>query len=193
MPPIDILAEKKRLRAHFLALRAQIPPAKKAELDRALCRAVAAHPAFDACETLLCFAPVRDEPDLTALYRSAREKGKKTAFPRCTGTQMTFHTVPSENDLEKGRFGIPTPPEEAPLAALTAHTLCLVPALSAAKNGARLGYGGGFYDRFLEHSPEVVTLLPIYSTLLCDTLPCEPTDQKIRYILTEKGELPQDA
>ena len=192
MPLADIIAEKKRLRAHFLALRAQIPTAKKAALDAALCRSVAAHPAFAACDVLLCFAPVRDEPDLTDLYRLARELNKQTAFPRCTGTQMSFHTVASEDALEKGRFGIPTPKKEAPLAALGSRTLCLVPALSATRDGARLGYGGGFYDRFLESFPGI-SLLPLYSALVCDTLPLEPTDQVIRHILTEKGELPQDA
>lgn len=188
----DLIAEKKALRARFSALRASIPTAKKSAMDAALCRALAAHTSFLECDVLLCFFPVRDEPDLTALYRLARERGKKTAFPRCTGKQMTFHLVQSESELETGRFGIPTPPENAPLVACDTRTLCIVPALAAAKDGARLGYGGGFYDRFLEHFAGTA-ILPIYSALLCDALPREKTDLTIPYILTEKGETEYDA
>lgn len=187
----DILAQKKQLRKEHLALRAGLSATQKAALDAALCREIAAHPAFLCCDVLLCFFPVRDEPDLTAFYQLARKRGVKTAFPRCTGSKMTFHVVADEQELVEGRFGIRAPREDAPLADLTAHTLCLVPALAATKAGVRLGYGGGFYDRFLPDFPGT-TLLPIYSMLIRDTLPCEPTDQRIRYILTEKGDLAQD-
>ena len=192
MQVTDLTAKKKQLRAHFSALRAAIPSNEKAVLDAALCHAVAAHPAFLACNTLLCFFPVRDEPNFTALYELARKRGVKTAFPRCVDTQMTFHTVCDESELVMGRFGIPTPPESAPLATCDKHTLCLMPALAVSKDGTRLGYGGGFYDRFLEHF-EGSTLLPIYSTLACDALPREQTDKIPQYILTEKGELRKDA
>lgn len=184
----DIIAEKKRLRAHFSAIRAAIPAAEKAALDAALCHAIAAHPAFADCDTLLCFSPVRDEPNFTALYELARKRGVKTAFPRCVGAQMTFHVIQDENELEKARFGIQAPRESAPLATCTARTLCLLPALSVARDGTRLGYGGGFYDRFLADFSGV-TLLPIYSTLVCDALPREQTDIPVSHILTEKGEL----
>ena len=184
----DILTQKKLLRTRFLALRANIPPEQKAALDAALCREIAAHPTFLACDTMLCFSPVRDEPNFAALYQLARERGIKTAFPRCVGTQMSFHLIASDTALEVGRFGIPTPPKDAPLATCSTRSLCLVPALAATKNGLRLGYGGGFYDRYLPGFPGT-TLLPIYSALLCDALPCEETDQTVDFILTEKGEL----
>jgi 5-formyltetrahydrofolate cyclo-ligase len=188
----DILAQKKQLRAQFSALRAGIPAEQKAAWDAALCREIATHPAFLACDELLCFFPVRDEPNFTALYQLARERGVKTAFPRCTGVQMSFHVVKDERELEPGRFGIPTPREDAPLAACTSRTLCLLPALAATKKGLRLGYGGGFYDRFLPGFPGTA-MLPIYGVLLCDALPCEQTDRTADLILTEKGELTQNA
>ena len=188
----DLTAEKKHLRAHFSALRASIPSDEKTALDAALCRAITEHPAFLACDTLLCFSPVRDEPDLTALYKLARERGIKTAFPRCVGTQMTFHVVQNESELLRGRFGIPTPQDGAPQVVCDTRTLCLLPALAVSKDGTRLGYGGGFYDRFLACFAGT-SLLPIYSTLVCDALPREQTDITPAYILTEKGELTQHA
>jgi len=187
----DLIAQKKSLRTQYLALRTSIPMTEKTTLDAALCREIAAHPTFLACDLLLCFFPVRGEPDLRDLYQLARERGIKTAFPRCVGTQMTFHTVESENELQEGRFGIRAPYADAPLATCSARTLCLVPALAAARDGTRLGYGGGFYDRFLPRFPGIA-LLPIYSALICDALPREQTDRTVHHILSEKGEITQN-
>lgn len=184
--PITIPEQKKAMRAAYLALRASLP--HKRELDLALCREIAAHSTFRNCDTLLAFAPTKGEPDLMPLYRLALEKGVSVAFPRCTGKQMSFHTVSELSKLSPGRFGILTPSEDAPMPSLGAHTLCLLPALAATRDGYRLGYGGGFYDRFLPDFPGV-TLLPIYSALLCDTLPREDTDVPAICILTEKGVL----
>lgn len=183
-----LIAEKKRLRAHFSALRKSLPLDEKAALDEALCRQIAAHPTFLSCDVLLCFSPVRDEPNFNALFELARKRGVKTAFPRCVGTRMDFHVIESEHELEAGRFGIPTPPEHAPIATFSARSLCLVPALSVAPDGTRLGYGGGFYDRFLENFPGVA-ITPIYGTLVCAALPREQTDLPVSLIITEKGEL----
>lgn len=99
---------------------------------------------------------------------------------------MFFCAVNSPADLTPGRFGIPAPREGAPLAVPTKNTLCLLPALAAAPDGARLGYGGGYYDRFLQGFPGR-TLLPVYRALLFPSLPTEPTDIRAQIIVTEKG------
>jgi 5-formyltetrahydrofolate cyclo-ligase len=175
-------------RTRCAAIRADVTPTQKALDDAALCSAIAAHPAFAKADLILCFFAVRGEPDLTALLQSAKERGIATAFPRCVGKEMFFHTVEGVNDLSLDRFGIPAPTPDAPLAHATARTLCLLPGLAAGRNGTRLGYGGGFYDRFLS-SFEGTTLFPVYDRLVFDTLPNEAHDQKVDHILTEKGEI----
>ena len=192
MLTLDVIGEKKRLRAHFLALRNALSDEERHALDAALCHEIAAHPAFARCDVLLCFSAVKGEPDFSALYQLARKRGVKTAFPRCMGTQMSFHVIENDEELEAGRFGIPTPRKDAPLATLSPRTLCLLPALAATKDGARLGYGGGFYDRFLSDFPGTA-LLPLYDFLLSETLPEEPTDVRIPHILTQKGVIRCDA
>ena len=180
--------EKKLLRAHYLALRTSIPTSEKEQLDAALCRGICTLPIWEECDLVLGFHAVNGEPDLAHLYRLALERGKKIAFPRCEGRQMRFHLAATAQRPTAGRFGIPTPPETAPLAIPTARTLCILPALAATRGGARLGYGGGFYDRYLSDFSGI-GVLPIYSSLICDKLPQEQTDLPADYILTEKGVL----
>ena len=184
----ELTQAKAALRATQKARRAAIDAADKAMADAALCAQAATLPVFRDAELILGFYPMAGEVDLRPLYDLALQQGKAIAFPRCEGTRMTFHRVASLAALTPGRFGILTPPADAPVAVPTASTLCLLPALAATKDGARLGYGGGFYDRFLQSSP-CRTLLPIYHALLVATLPCEPTDIFAEIILTEKGVL----
>ena len=135
-----------------------------------------------------CFTPVRGEPDLLPLFGQAQKRGIPVAFPRCEGTRMSFHTVRDPNAMPVDRFGIPAPPSTAPSPVPTARTLCILPGLAAGRDGTRLGYGGGFYDRFLD-TFSGITLFPIYERLLFPTLPTEPTDHRVAYVVTEKGEL----
>ncbi len=178
---------KDALRTKYKALRASLPPDERAAAEALICNSIARHKAFLHCEVLYTFSPVRGEIDLTPLALLAKSLGKQVAFPRCEGNELHFYLCdPSE--LVPGRFGIPTPPYTAQPAPNTPASLCLLPALAAGEDGGRLGYGGGFYDRFLPHF-QGVTLLPIYHTLTQPTLPQEPTDVKPQYILTEKGVL----
>ena len=101
---------------------------------------------------------------------------------------MSFHLFEGEEALVPDACRIPAPPKTAPVAVPTKNTLCLVPGLAADKQGARLGYGGGYYDRFLPAFLGV-SLFPLYSCFLCNALPREETDVPVSHILTEKGEL----
>ena len=97
------------------------------------------------------------------------------------------HTVTGKEDFAPAMFGIPSPRATLPVAKPTARTLCILPGLAAGRDGSRLGYGGGFYDRFLA-TFEGITVFPIYDCLLFDSLPTEATDRPVDILITEKGE-----
>ncbi len=182
------LADKAALRQDCMARRLSIPATQKEAADRAICAAISAHAAYKAADLILAFSPVRGEIDLTPLYLTALASGKALAFPRCTGREMTFHLVCSLDELSPDRFGIPAPAAAAPVACHTEKALCLMPGLAAGRDGTRLGYGGGFYDRFLA-TFRGITLFPVYESLLFPTLPTEGTDKRVMHIVTEKGEI----
>ena len=184
-----VLEEKKALRASCKALRLSIPFDEKMAADTAILRTVTAHSAFLDADLILCFSPVRGEVDLTPIVEIAKQRGISVAFPRCEGNEMRFHLVNGLDELTLDRFGIPAPRADASVAIPTVKTLCILPGLAAGRDGTRLGYGGGFYDRFLD-TFEGITLFPIYERLLFSTLPTEPTDKAVDHIITEKGEIP---
>ena len=185
------MTDKKALRQALLAKRAAIDATEKATLDRALCAHIAAHAYFLEADALLCYLPVRGEPDLTPLFSLATSRSIPIYLPRCEGNGMRFLLYTGSERLVKDKFGILAPQESAPEVRPTAKTLCLMPGLAADKNGTRLGYGGGFYDRFLPHFAGKM-LFPLYADMVCDTLPHETCDFLIpkESILTEKGALP---
>lgn len=180
--------EKAAFRQKALAARNAWAKEKKRLADAALCRAICSHDAFLGADLLLVFSPVRGEPDLSPLFTVARERGLPLAFPRTQNGVMTFHTVADEAELESGEFHIPSPKKDAPLAPITSRTLCILPGLAATRTGERLGYGAGFYDRFLADFTGT-SLFPIYDFLVFPSLPCEPTDHRPDFILSEKGEI----
>lgn len=185
------LASKSELRRECMTRRLSLSPAQKEAADRAICDAIAAHPVFLEADLILAFSPVRGEVDLTPLYRNALARGTALAFPRCVECEMIFHLVKSTDELFPDRFDIPAPTANAPVAhpcCYTKKTLCLMPGLAASKDGTRLGYGGGFYDRFLATFTGI-TMFPVYESLLFSTLPTEETDKRVMHIITEKGDI----
>lgn len=174
--------EKAALRAHCLTLRRAMPEGVRAAADRALCDLLFSLPALADADLVLGYFPVRGEPDLRPFLRAVAAQGLPTAFPRCEtaarGGEMRF--LLAEVD------GLSAPPAGAPAAHPTARTLCILPGLAASADGARLGYGGGFYDRFLDTFGGIC-LFPVYEALLLPTLPTEPHDRPVDLILTEKG------
>ncbi|MBQ9085744.1 MAG: 5-formyltetrahydrofolate cyclo-ligase [Clostridia bacterium] len=181
--------EKKELRRQLLALRETFPQKRRAVLDKELCRRMAAHPFFRDAEILLLYFPTRGEPNLLPLAKLALEQEKQLAFPVChtNDVTMTFHTVSDLRELIPGHYGIHEPSLSAPQPTARENTLCILPGLAFDQKGYRLGYGKGYYDRFLTHFPgRKVGLL--YHAFLSKRLPTEPTDQAVQLMITEKGE-----
>lgn len=182
--------DKQELRAYLKQKRAEIPPEQKKDADRRIVETIAASPCFQQADTVLLYAPHGSEIDLIPLVRLARKNGKKVAFPRCdpeTNT-MQFFVLESDSRLVKGAYGIFEPPSDAPPCNPDESTLCILPGLSFDPEGGRLGYGKGYYDRFLADF-KGVTLGAAYASLVAKKLPTEPHDIPVQILVTERGEM----
>lgn len=144
-------------------------------------------------ETVLLYAKVNSEIDVSAIAEAALAAGKRVAYPRCIPdtSKMEFHYISSLDELSPGAMNIPEPSVSAPLFDPKSvdgkdKCLCIVPALGFDKRGYRIGYGKGFYDRYLSRF-DCNRAGVIYSDLLVEELPHGRFDLKVDFIVSEKG------
>ncbi|MFA6948642.1 MAG: 5-formyltetrahydrofolate cyclo-ligase, partial [Eubacteriales bacterium] len=149
----EIRLAKERIRSQFLEKRRSIPAELKAEYDEAVCRRFMSLVTYRYAEAILMYAPKGSEIDVTSIARHALECGKIVAYPRCDSTRCTmdYHIVTSLEQLEKGSYGIFEPSASLPVYNPRSYknAACIIPALVYDRSGYRLGYGKGYYDRYL--------------------------------------------
>ena len=180
--------DKQSARKYFLELRKSISTDIRQDLDQSLFANTIALSAFKDSDVILCYSPVRGEPNILPIADYALKHGKKVAFPisHVKEKQLTFHEITSISDLNVGTYNIPEPSEALPKITDFSKTLCIVPALAFDCLGFRLGYGGGYYDRFLS-SFNGTSLGLVYSQLYTKALPTDIFDAIVDIIVTENG------
>ncbi len=181
---------RKQLRDRQRALRAAYPIAALAERSRRIVERIAALPAFQAAASVALFWPLEREVDLRALDEAARASGKRVYYPvmdRVDGrllTGMALTQASSELAVRTSRFA--EPPASAPRATRGELDLLIVPALAAALNGHRLGYGMGFYDATLpDFCPPASSVVVAYDFQLLAELPALAHDVRCDHIVTD--------
>ncbi len=173
-------------------LRSQMPPEGKNALDRRMTRCLLESPVYQTCGQLLCFVSLPQEPDTTEILRHALHDRKCVGVPRCIGDhRMVFHkldpTLTLEKQLKPGTYGVREPQShlQVLIPEKDTYTLCLVPGLAFDRCGGRLGYGGGYYDRFLATYPWLLKIGYTPSQFILEHIPTEPTDQMLDGIAAE--------
>jgi len=186
-----IRKQKDDIRAEYAAKRAAMDPAEKKRRDEAICRAAMSLVSFRYAEYVLLYAALENEIDITKIAAEALARGKKIAFPRCdkeTHT-MRYHIVNSLDELYPDTYNILEPPAENPVydpEKDLGSAVCFVPGLVYDRAGYRLGYGKGFYDRYLS-AFSGCTLGVVYSDYILPTVPRGRFDVSVNILLTEKG------
>ncbi len=150
---------------------------------------------YRSAETILLFLSIPGEPDTRPLIDHVFSDRKTAAVPRICGPDITFHVLTENIRTEKNRFGIPELPENTERLGtepLPENTLIIVPGLSFAHNGARLGRGKGYYDRFLarvyaDNTAHISAAGLCFEFQLCDSLPADRNDMRVTHIVTENG------
>ncbi len=186
----NISGLKKELRAQFREKRRALSPEEKAARDVAICKNAISMASFRFAEYVLLYAPTKYEVDVMPIAEAALAKGKKILFPRCDtlAHTMKYHFVSSVSELEDDAYGILAPPQSAPVYNTEdkAPAVCIVPGLIYDRCGYRVGYGGGYYDRFLIDFKGCKAGV-IYSDFIVQSVPRGRFDHKVDIMLTEKN------
>ena len=183
---MDIREEKAALRRSLKEQRAALDLQLCAQWDETIARKVIGSEWFAKADMVLCYVSAGREVDTTAILEAAWRQGKQVAVPRCAAKgQMDFFVINSREDLVPGSYHIPEPREACPRAEATPVSLCIVPGLSFDQRGFRIGYGGGYYDRFLAQFPGKSVGLA-RSLFFTEKLPTDQYDLAVDAIITEK-------
>ena len=188
---------KSALRTELRTRRLALASGPEGELrSRLMQERLLASPLWRDCRRVAAYMAVKGEAGTSLLLDEARRTGRALFLPRCRrqGEKgwpggMDFLLCEAGTPLILSRFGIPEPPPDAPAlspAELAApDTLLIVPALAFDREGFRLGYGGGYYDRFLEQVDCAQAALCLEAFLL-PSVPTEPHDRKMKCIVTQQ-------
>ncbi len=184
----DLNAQKQAARRAARQQLAQISPQEFSAIGAAMWQTLQAQPAWQSAESVFCFVGALHEPDTMPILQGALSAGKQLLVPRIAGPgQMHLVPLQSLERLQPGAFGILEPGQALPaVPAGSGVQLAVLPCLAATRSGARLGHGGGYYDRFLaNYSGQRLILCP--EALLAQSLPTGPLDEPAQAVLTEKA------
>lgn len=186
---------KVQRRADAKLLRNAMSEEMRVNFSEEICKKVTGMASFGLCDIILCYAPHGSEVDVLPIARAALSRGKTVGFPACEGENgdMEFYKVETLDELsESGVFGIREPKKDKDkLIVPTASTMIVMPGLLFDKNGRRIGYGGGYYDRYIRRYPALfrssLTVGVTYSAFLSDTpIPYTDLDISVALVVTEK-------
>ena len=173
---------KQELRAHIRQLKRAMTEEEIQAASQRLGVLFAASEAYQQAKTIYGYLPYNQEVRTTQMLQKALEDGKRIAVPKCYGDELRFIYLDDLSQVEKGYCGIPEPIADGPIAD-DPTALVLMPGLAFTKDGARMGYGGGFYDKFLAAEPNHPTLALCYAFQMVDHLDTEAHDIPVDTVL----------
>ena len=137
---------------------------------------------YKDAKTIYGYLPYNQEVRTVPMLEQAMRDGKRVAVPKCYGEEMRFIYMDDLSKVEKGYASIPEPIADEPVAD-DPTALVLMPGLAFTEDGKRMGYGGGFYDKFLASEPNHPTVALCFEFQMVDYIPTEDYDIPVDCVL----------
>ena len=177
--------DKKALRAEIKAQKRAMTEEQIAATSEALAQQLYAHPAYKEAKSIFGYLSYNQEVRTMPMLEQAQKDGKRVAVPKVIGDTMIFIWLDDLSRIELGYCNIPEPIDNGP-EAVDETALVMMPGLAFDPTGRRCGYGGGFYDRYLESHPNHPTLAMCYGFQMFDHLDTDPHDIPVNYVLSQE-------
>lgn len=186
---IKNLKQKKiEIRSKHKKLRNNMDPEQKSVLDKALTQNFITNPHYLDSDVIFAFISKDIEVDTRGIIEDAWAKGKRVCVPRCNTEEklMDYYYINSYDDLLTGAYGLQEPDiSKCQKVEDLSKGICIVPGLVYDREGYRLGFGKGYYDRFLINF-QGITIGVCYSRCVEPSLPRGYYDRPIDFVITEK-------
>ena len=182
--------QKNELRSEYKAQRKLLSAECRRQRDEIICKTALSLASLRYADYVLLYAATEYEINIDGIAKSALALGKKIAFPRCNTEKctMTYHFVQSLDELSPDSYGIREPSESSPVydpEISGGSAVVFVPGLLFDDRGYRLGYGKGYYDRYLS-SFKGNKIGVVYGDFILPEVPIGRFDTKVDILLTEK-------
>lgn len=177
--------EKEELRKQYKQIRKNVCNVE--QKSRAIFQSIITDSLLSHYHTILIYCSRKDEVDTLSLIRYFLEQKKDVFLPRCEGQRIEFYQINSLDDLQEGAFHLLEPTTSWKLDN-DKNSICFVPGICFDKRGYRIGYGGGFYDRFLENYDGFSVGLT-YQDCLLEVIPKTNYDIACDMVITEKEKI----
>ena len=179
---MSVNIQKTALRKHLLEKRDAISAELRDILSKNIHQNLKHISSYINSQNIACYFPIGSEVDTYAIMLDILRQNKCLLLPRIVNDNLMFYNVPSLEKLEKGNFGIMEPKDSCKKA--DKIDCVLVPTVGVSKLGIRLGYGKGYYDKFLS-STDAIKISLTYSKQIVKTIPSDSHDIKMNWIITE--------
>lgn len=181
---------KEKIRSRIKTERKRLSKEQVEEKSGRICKCITSQEWFIDLEGVLCvYSAISNEVSLNLLIQKAFKKKQKLAFPKVRGKDMDFYFVTSMEDLEEGAFHIFEPKECCPIYEPNQGDVMLVPGVAFSEKGSRIGFGQGYYDRYLKRFPEVYPVGIAYEMQMVQDWGKEEFDVSMGTIITEQREV----
>lgn len=181
--------EKEEIRTSFLNKRNELSKEQCKTDSLVIAKRVLSLKELQKAETIFLYASYKNEVETRRLIQKLLSMGKKVALPKVREKEMDFFLIHSWQELVFGYYDILEPDGAGELVVPTKQDVMLMPGIVFDFNGNRIGYGGGYYDRYLEQQKENLPCLIALGyelQLFPNILPTEPQDKQVDFIVTEK-------
>lgn len=174
---------KKDIRKKVFALRKECSQETADQISEKICETVISLPEFQEAACIYAYADYNKEVSTKGIIEAAWKAGKRVAVPKVHGKDMTYYLLTSFDQLEPGYFNIPEPVCKE--IAKDEDALMIVPGVAFDKNRHRVGYGQGFYDRYLSVHTQHKTVAIAFDFQIVEEAPAEETDIFPQKLVTE--------
>lgn len=176
---------KKDIRSEVKQRRKEASAAQIQKDSDMICERFLALPEYEKADVVFAYMDCKNEVQTKKVIEQCWADGKTIAVPKVFGEQMKYYAIHSYEDLEDGYFGILEPKHEALEEIVYEDGLMILPGVAFDEGRHRVGYGGGFYDRYLEAHPRMKRIAFAFEFQVYECVPYESFDRQPEKIITE--------
>ncbi len=179
------MESKKDIRKRVLERRSILTDIEWKERSHKIFEKVVSHPFFLQSDAVYCYVDYQNEVETRAIMSQAWSLGKKVAVPKVIGDDMDFFYIRDFGELENGYKGISEP--KGTNLATEKNVLVIMPGAVFDKNCNRIGYGKGFYDKYLSNHLQFKTIAIAFELQIVESIPANAHDIRPDIIITEEN------